>query len=264
MRRYFRHESESSLGIGLVWTEFEGEYAIRQVENFGERWFCSVRDWYPEIGIALSEGRLSELDLSWSEDIDSVEFEAAWTLAMDRLDPPHEIRYVVGDATQPDAEPAIVAHVCNDRGLWGKGFVMAISQRFPEAEKAFRRWHRSGDGENPFGLGAVQFVDVTATISVANMVAQHGVASVRSPGPRIRYDALATCLTHLADEALVRRRSVHMPRIGAGLAGGVWPVIEALVHTFLIRKGVGVTVYDFRRDEQDAMKPMPGPLETEE
>jgi O-acetyl-ADP-ribose deacetylase (regulator of RNase III) len=248
MRRYFRHESESNLGTGLVWTEFEGEYAVRQVESFGDRWFCSVRDWYPEIGIALSEGRLSELDLSWSHDVTVDEFEAVWALAFDRLEPPHRIKYIAGDATRLDTESAIIAHVCNDAGGWGKGFVIALSERFPQAEAAYRRWHQSGTDAGPFRLGAVQFVDVTDRITVANMIAQHGIASKSSPGPKIRYDSLAECLASVAEVALTRRRPVQMPRIGAGLAGGLWPIVEAHIHVHLIRPGVEVKVYDLPRN----------------
>jgi hypothetical protein len=38
--------------------------------------------------------------------------------------------------------------------------------------------------------------------------------------------------------------SVHMPRIGCGLAGGEWPKVEMLVKYFLTDRGISVTVYD--------------------
>jgi len=42
-----------------------------------------------------------------------------------------EINYVKGDATNPASiGNKIIAHVCNDIGGWGKGFVMAISKRW--------------------------------------------------------------------------------------------------------------------------------------
>lgn len=44
-----------------------------------------------------------------------------------------EITYLKGDATTPQARGnKIIAHVCNDLGGWGKGFVLAISKRWPE------------------------------------------------------------------------------------------------------------------------------------
>ncbi|CAM5304452.1 hypothetical protein STANM337S_00515 [Streptomyces tanashiensis] len=86
-----------------------------------------------------------------------------------------EIAYVRGDATAPQAKGVkIVAHVCNDLGGWGKGFVLALSRRWPEPEAAFRRWHRERAG-NDFGLGAAQFVQVEPYVWVANLVGQRGI-----------------------------------------------------------------------------------------
>ncbi len=70
------------------------------------------------------------------------------------------IRYVKGDATQPLAKGnRIIAHVCNDLGGWGKGFVLAISKRWPGPEAAYRAWHKDRS-KNDFGLGAIQIVQV--------------------------------------------------------------------------------------------------------
>ncbi|MET7397262.1 macro domain-containing protein [Dactylosporangium sp. NPDC005572] len=154
------------------------------------------------------------------------------------------ISYVRGDATNPQAAgPKIIAHVCNDLGGWGKGFVLAISRRWPEPERDYRDWHRHRAG-NDFGLGAVRVVQVRRDIWVANMIGQHGMKT-GSAGPPIRYEAVATCLGRLAPEAEALRASVHMPRIGCGLAGGRWERIEPLITEQLSDRGVPVTVYDF-------------------
>src|SRR5947209_4653384 len=138
------------------------------------------------------------------------------------------IKYVKGDATQPQARGnRIIAHVCNDLGGWGKGFVLAVSKRWPGPEAAYRAWHR-GRSKNDFGLGAVQLVQVEPYIRVANMVAQRGMKT-GSNGPPIRYDALRACLEKLAFEAKGLGASVHMPRIGCGLAGGRWEQVEPII-----------------------------------
>lgn len=154
------------------------------------------------------------------------------------------IREIRGDATSPQAAgPKVIAHICNDLGGWGKGFVLAISKRWPEPERDFRDWHRRRS-RNDFGLGAVRLVPVTPDIWVANMVGQHGLRP-GSAGPPIRYDAVARCLATLGDEALRLGASVHMPRIGCGLAGGRWAMIEPLVREQLTDRAVPVTVYDY-------------------
>ena len=150
---------------------------------------------------------------------------------------------VKGDATQPHASGnKIIAHVCNDLGGWGKGFVVAVSKRWPEPEAAYRAWHKDR-AQNDFALGAIQLVQVEPYIWVANMVAQRGMKT-GSKGPPIRYEAVRTCLRKLATEAKTLRAGVHMPRIGCGLAGGRWEEIEPIISDELIAQGVDVTVYD--------------------
>jgi O-acetyl-ADP-ribose deacetylase (regulator of RNase III) len=136
----------------------------------------------------------------------------------------------------------VIAHICNDRGGWGKGFVLAISKRWPEPEAAYRAWHRERAG-NDFALGAVQLVQARLDLWIANMIAQRGTKP-GSGGPPIRYDALHQALTALAPRILERGASVHMPRIGCGLAGGRWERIEPLIISELSARDIAVTVYD--------------------
>jgi O-acetyl-ADP-ribose deacetylase (regulator of RNase III) len=155
------------------------------------------------------------------------------------------IEYVRGDATAPLGKgPRVIAYVCNDRGGWGKGFVLALSRRWPEPEPevAYRRWYRERAG-NHFALGAVQLVQVQRWLWVANLVCQHGTRT-GSQGPPVRYPAIDTALATLAGHAARLGASVHMPRIGCGLAGGRWERLEPLILERLIRPGIKVTVYD--------------------
>ena len=154
------------------------------------------------------------------------------------------LEFVLGDATTPGGDGnRIIAHVCNDIGGWGKGFVVAISARWPEPEREYRLWHHERE-QNDFALGALQVVQVSPDTWVANMVAQHGIRA-SSDGPPIRYDAVGACLEKLGAQALTLGASVHMPRIGCGLAGGTWERIEPLVRGGLCGRGVRVRVYDF-------------------
>ncbi|MGW6220739.1 macro domain-containing protein [Streptomyces olivaceus] len=154
-----------------------------------------------------------------------------------------EIRYVWGDATVPSVKGVkVIAHVCNDLGGWGKGFVLAVSRRWPEPEAAYRAWHRDR-AANDFGLGAIQLVRVETYVWVANMIGQRGMRT-GSKGVPVRYEAIDTALGRLADRAIELGASVHMPRIGCGLAGGKWSRVEPLIGERLAGRGVPVTVYD--------------------
>lgn len=132
-----------------------------------------------------------------------------------------EINYIRGDATAPHGKGVkVIAHVCNDLGGWGKGFVLAISRRWPEPEAAYRRWHRER-AANDFGLGAVQYVQVGPYTWVANMIGQRGTRT-GSKGVPVRYEAIDKALDALGEKVAELGASVHMPRIGCGLAGGTW------------------------------------------
>lgn len=153
---------------------------------------------------------------------------------------------LLGDATDPvGTGPRIIAHVCNDLGAWGRGFVVAVSARWAKPERRYRRWSQDTDG--PLPLGRVQLVAVEPDLWVANMIGQHGIRRVDGVPP-IRYEALARCLRTLGESALELGASVHMPRIGCGLAGGTWDRVEPLVVEALCARGVHVTVYELPDD----------------
>jgi len=153
------------------------------------------------------------------------------------------INYVVGDATDPVGDgPKIIVHVCNDIGGWGRGFVVALSKSWPEPEQRYRAWQR-GEEKIPFALGEVQFVQVAENIWVANMIGQHDVRTIGGVPP-VRYDAIRKALKRVAAEAAQLKASIHMPRIGCGLAGGKWEEVGRIVEQELTNKSVPVTVYD--------------------
>ena len=153
-----------------------------------------------------------------------------------------EIKYIKGDATQPIGEGnRIIVHVCNDVGGWGKGFVMAISKRWSEPEIKYREWAKNGDN---FELGEVQFVQVEPTTWVANLIGQHDIKKGKDGSPPVRYSAIRKGLVKVSIFAREINASVHMPRIGCGLAGGTWDqILPGLSHE-LTGAGVETVVYD--------------------
>ena len=167
------------------------------------------------------------------------------------------LNYVKGDATQPVGPegPKFIIHCCNDIGVWGAGFVLAISRRWPEPEEAYYAWEKEKNG---LRLGHTQIVKVEENLWVVNMIGQRGVGWdpnhvwPHKRTPPIRYKAIRHALREVEFETrqprhqgLYKRVTVHCPRFGAGLAGGDWNVIEQLIREELVERGVHVTVYDF-------------------
>ncbi len=155
-----------------------------------------------------------------------------------------DIGYLVGDATRPQGTGArIIVHVCNDLGRWGKGFVLALSAHWAEPEARYRKWSR-GQAEVPFALGQVQFVEVEPALWVANVLGQHGIRKAGA-APPIRLEAVRTGLATVAQFAQVHHATIHMPRIGTGLAGGNWETISQLIREELCARDIPVTVYEW-------------------
>ena len=165
------------------------------------------------------------------------------------------IKYEVGDATRPDRhgeENVVIAHVVNDQGRWGRGFVVAITRLDDGPERAYRRWHRHQLDLNagPFGLGAVQVVPFgpgAGRLWVANLVAQRGWRRGGDDPQALDIEALRLSLRALYgricepfDHPVAR---VVMPRIGCGLGGARWSDVEPVIEETLCASGIDVTVY---------------------
>lgn len=170
------------------------------------------------------------------------------------------ITYVKGDATSPQGTGLkFIVHCCNDAGKWGKGFVRAISKRWKQPEEEYRLSFKIANelinkgiktpvpGTN---LGDLEIIDVEKEVFVCNLIGQRNIYYDSQGFPPVRYDAIDRGLTELGSSILLNfshyklDKSVHMPRMGCGLAGGDWRVIEALVNKNLIDKRIPVTVYD--------------------
>lgn len=122
---------------------------------------------------------------------------------------------------------------------------LALSKRSRAPELAFRMWFAQRE-HNDFALGSVQFVPFATDCEVANMIGQHGIASraTRAATPPVRYDAIERALAIVAARAMETHASVHLPRIGCGLAGGRWDAVEPIIARQLGARGVAACVYD--------------------
>jgi O-acetyl-ADP-ribose deacetylase (regulator of RNase III) len=150
------------------------------------------------------------------------------------------ITYLEGDATMPVGDDKkLIVHICNDIGAWGAGFVLAISKRWAMPEKQYRAM-----AKQKRKLGTYQIIPVENDIQVVNIIGQHNTAPSDEGVPPIRYEAVFVALQKLAQYAMDNNMSIHMPRIGCGLAGGVWDIMEKVIHC-AVPDQVPVTVYDY-------------------
>ena len=134
------------------------------------------------------------------------------------------LEFVQGNVLEPRPfPPEIICQLTNDKAVrWGGGVSKQSAKRYPAAEAEYSEWIKSVPKARR--LGEVHFARIADDRTIASIVAQEGFGP--TDVPRIRYQALDKGLIQLAQYARTIDASVHMPRIGTGVAGGEWPLIE--------------------------------------
>lgn len=87
----------------------------------------------------------------------------------------------------------------------------------------------------------MSFVQVEPDVWVANIIGQDGYG--RS-GKFVRYDALIHAMEAIYNKAIDLCADVHGPKLGCGLAGGEWKVVEKILEEELVWNGIDVIVYE--------------------
>lgn len=127
-----------------------------------------------------------------------------------------------------DVQTGIIVHGCNCQGVMGAGIALEIKNRFPEAFHEYERVHRS----RGLKLGEICFAEVSPNKFIINANTQEGYSRV---GRQVSYDAIADCFTEVVKFAKTiekhrgQKLEVIFPMIGAGLGGGDWKVISAII-----------------------------------
>lgn len=141
---------------------------------------------------------------------------------------------------------SIIAHGCNNQGVMGAGVAKIIATRWP---KAFNDYVAALNGKmhrihGPFPpLGWNNYSDVGDRI-IVNMITQT-LGNMDRP---VSYDAIDTCFADLFSWMQgMGLCMVSIPKIGAGLGGGDWNVIEAIIRSQeskVAASGITVTVWE--------------------
>ena len=163
-----------------------------------------------------------------------------------------KIHYKIGDATNPivrDNENSLIVHCCNTLGAWGAGFVVPLGRRYPKAKESYKEYiEKNGRGL----LGEVDEVKVADNIYVENLMGQSFLYKKPNGEIPCNYIAIETGFLNIIEKWLAKSEnySVHMPRIGCGLAGGDWKTIENIIQrTFVDVAEVDVYVYDLKEQK---------------
>jgi O-acetyl-ADP-ribose deacetylase (regulator of RNase III) len=166
------------------------------------------------------------------------------------------IEYRQGDLLAFDddsSSPVVLAHVVTDAArAWSRrGVAAALARRYPHAARAFRSWSIASPQNLRLGnVHASEAVEGDRQVTIASVIAQQGYG----PGKitRLHYDALRRGLATVAEIAQQHGAELHVPRLGAGQAGGRWDLIERQLAETVAAAGIRVVVHTLPSERQPA------------
>lgn len=149
------------------------------------------------------------------------------------------LTYKKGDLIKAfkDGEVDVIAHQCNAFHTMGAGVAKAIAKAFPAA--------LSADLASEYG-GKEKLGWFTYTLTdygyIYNLYGQYGYGR---EGQHTNYNHLENALLGMKHDLLFRKYKgkIGLPKIGCGLAGGDWTVVENIIEN-VFSDSYDVVVYE--------------------
>lgn len=129
----------------------------------------------------------------------------------------------------------ILAHGVNCRGAFGSGVAGRMAREHNRARDRYLHKHLFAGWK----LGDVQFVASNDKF-IANCATQDDFGYKGEC--LVDYKAIKECMYKVKDFAMENQLSIAIPKIGAGLAGGDWKIIESILEE--VFDYCDVTVYE--------------------
>ena len=137
-----------------------------------------------------------------------------------------KIQYVNGDLFSTDIEH--ILHGCNAQGVMGSGVAKIIKEQYFDAFAFYAQQY----DEHGLKLGDVQFVPANGKV-IVNAITQEFYG--RDGKRYVSYDAVAAAMRTVNRVLkLSGINRVAMPKIGAGLGGGDWDAIAAIIEQEMV------------------------------
>lgn len=149
------------------------------------------------------------------------------------------VKHIIGDLVRDSADYQVIGHGCNCFCTMGAGIAPQIKAKFPEAYEVDCATIK-GDKNK---LGTITYTVIQDTPIIVNLYSQYGYA--RQHGEvALDYKALRSSLKLMKEK--FSGKTMALPWIGAGLAGGDWNVILRIIEEEM--RGEYVTVIQWEGD----------------
>jgi O-acetyl-ADP-ribose deacetylase (regulator of RNase III) len=147
------------------------------------------------------------------------------------------IQYVHGDLL--DAPHPVIAHGCNTQGIMRAGVALAVRQRWPLVFQQYKSLCDNAKGHGRVLGGSIQALTNTDDHRfIVNMFTQLGTGGDRAANYEYIYQSFETLERFCVDQDI---ESIAIPRIGCGIGGAVWSIVEPMIEKTMNRS---VFVYD--------------------
>lgn len=153
------------------------------------------------------------------------------------------IKIIDGDLLQ--AKEDIIGHQVNCMGVMGAGLALQIKRKYPKVFKVYKELVTEAENANSvrFLLGKSLVVESEGKY-IANLFGQYTYGKI---GQYTLMNALENALKNLKSFALQHDLTVALPyNIGAGLAGGDWDEILALIERVFEGNEDILTLYRYK------------------
>lgn len=118
-----------------------------------------------------------------------------------------------------DVAEGIIVHGVNKQGVMGAGVAKAIKQKYPQC------FYKYTEHIPNTSLGDVIWCNATKDLIIANAVTQNRYGTDKR---HVNYMAVGLAFSEVFRVA--HKQPIHIPKIGAGLAGGDWNCIEQIIY----------------------------------
>jgi len=130
-----------------------------------------------------------------------------------------------------DTPHPFIAHGVNCQNAMGSGVAKVLFQKYPQVKKEYhdycnKVYHLIIESTAEL-LGTVQFVDCEDK-TILNCFTQdfYGYDGKQY----VSYEAIKNCFEALRSSELVQGKTIAIPRIGCGLAGGDWETVKKIIN----------------------------------
>lgn len=152
------------------------------------------------------------------------------------------IKYIEGDIL--NCKENVIAHGCNAHGVMGSGVAKTLRDEHPEIFPTYEALCLGAKDDPRKIMGEIDFVPtIKYDRVICNMITQLNYG--KSGTKFASYDAIDDCFYNFKLINMLKHRNTGLaiPKIGAGLGGGDWDIIEKIIEKSSTKHGYDVTVY---------------------